>query len=215
MASSENTKPDPNRLVLQQYDLERMNLPPEFWRAKATDITDPDTQRVIARYLTNLDERFKDGHGLLLYGDPGVGKTPIAAMIAKEARTWKKTVFFTMIWELRECVRSRMSFDINTSVLDRCREVDLLVLDGFVEEDIDDRLINARTLEQLITYRGQRGRLTIVTTRIDKAALRTDKGLKQFTAGTEAYLFPLKIKGENQRTSRKKDMRNAILGEED
>jgi DNA replication protein DnaC len=202
------------RRSLDQDDLQRMNLPPEFWRVKVTDITDPYTKEKIGRYLKNFPEMFKKGYGLMLYGDPGVGKTSIAAMVAKEARSWKKTVFFTMIWELRELEKSRYQYE-GASILERCRNVDVLVLDGFVEEDINERVVNARTLEQLITFRGQRGKLTIVTTRIDKKEFNTGKGLKQFNAGTEAYLFKLKVRGENKRTTRKQDMRDAILGEDD
>jgi len=178
-------------------------------------IVDPSNRRVINRYLTNLEENFRKGYGLILYGEPGVGKTSIAALIAKEARSWKKTVFFTMIWELRECLRARVMFDDSTSILDRCREVDLLVLDGFVEDDIDEKLVNARMLEQLITYRGQRNKLTVVTTRIDRERLQTGKGLRHFKAGTESYLYLYKIVGGNLRTSRKEEMRAAIKGEGD
>ena len=103
------------RTELTKQILERMNLPPEFWRSKVTDIEDEETRKVVSRYLKKIDEMVSEGIGLLLYGVPGVGKTIIAALIAKEARTWKHTVFFTMIWELRECVRSRVPSARNTA----------------------------------------------------------------------------------------------------
>lgn len=191
-----------------------MNIPKEFWRAKLEDITHPDTHRVIERYMDLFEDRLKSCHGLRLYGTAGVGKTAIAAMLAKEARSRKHTVFFMMIWELRECVRSREPFDGPTSVLDRCREVDVLVLDGLVEDEAYEKLVNVRMLEQLITWRGQRGKLTIVTTRIDKQDFKK-KGLASFDAGTKQYLFPYPVKGESKRDSLVKDMRSEILGEGD
>lgn len=211
---SSDHKDDPDRLVLAPYDLERMNLPPEFWRVKPADITHPRTKRVITRYLKHINERFKDGHGMRLYGAAGVGKTSIAAMIAKEARTWKYTVLFMMIWELREAIRSRIQFDENVSIQDRCREVDFLVLDGFVDDDINERLVNALFLEQLITYRGQRGKVTIITTRIGAREFETAKGLSAFDAGTKGYCYPFKVDGDDQRASRVEDMRAKILGED-
>jgi DNA replication protein DnaC len=189
-----------------------MNLPPEFWRVTVTGITHPETRRVINKYLVNINSNYKDGYGLRLYGDPGVGKTSIAALIAKEARSWKYTVYFMMIWEMREAIRSRIQFEDQKSILDRCREVDVLVLDGFVEEDIDERLVNARMLEQLITYRGQRGRLTVITTRIGLKDFETGKGLASFEAGTQAYLCPLEVEGENHRLTRAEVMQDKILG---
>lgn len=206
---------DPNRIELKRWDLERMNIPPEFWRAKVTDIADENLRLVVARCCVSIKKVVENGKGLLLYGPPASGKTLVAATIAKAARSWKFTVFYTMIWELRECVRSRVSFDEETSIMDRCREVDFLVLDGLAEEDIEDRLINIRSIEQLITYRGQRQRPTILTTRFDDKEMQQKTKLKMFVLGTRAYLHPLQVEGGGKKSGKRKDiLRDILRGEE-
>jgi DNA replication protein DnaC len=218
LASSEDKPPkspeDYQRIELKRGDLERMNIPPEFWRAKATDLPNEDLRLMVARCCVSIKKVVENGRGLLLYGPPGAGKTRVATLIAKAARSWKFTVFYSMIWELRECVRSRIPFDDDTTIMDRCREVDVLVLDGLAEEDMDEKLVNLRSVEQLIVYRGQRRRITILTTRFTFDELRKTPRLKAFVRGTDPYLHHLKVEGGTRRRSKPNDiLKNILLGE--
>lgn len=221
MVSSDEKKPksaeDYQRIKLKRHDLERMNIPSEFWHAKATDIADEDLRLKVARCLVSIRKVVENNKGLLLYGPPASGKTRIAAMIAKAARSWKYSVFYTMIWELRECVRSRIPFDEQTSIMDRCREVDVLVLDGLAEEDLDEKLVNLRSIEQLIVYRGQHKRITILVTRFSREELRgTQPKLEMFVLGTSPYLHPMKVEGAVKKNRKREDILKSILrGEEE
>jgi DNA replication protein DnaC len=214
-SSDDKPKQDPRRIELRRSDLERMNIPPQFWYAKATDIANDDLRVRVARCCVSIKRVVENNKGLLLYGPPNSGKTRIASMVAKAARSWKFTVFYTMIWELRECVRSRIPFDDETSIMDRCREVDVLVLDGLSEEDITDKLISLRSIEQLIQYRGQRGRITILTTRYSREEMKSTPKLKDFVRGTEPYLHPMKVEGGVKKSKRPKDILKSILEDEE
>jgi len=211
--SSEDNRPEPDyeRIELKRSDLVRMNIPEDYWKSKVGDIEDEEIRRVITRYLRKIKDMVQDHIGLLLYGQPGGGKTTVATLVAKEARTWKFTAFFSMVWELRECIRSRIPFDEHTSIMDRCREVDVLVLDGISHEDIDDKLFGMQTIEKLVIYRGQRRRITVLTTRLTLHEL--DK-LGYFMQGVAPYLYPLEVE-ESDDDSITATMRNKVLGEDD
>lgn len=184
------------RRSLDRDDFVRMNLPEEFWSAKILKVPEA-VRELVTKYLFRIQEMQDRGRGLLLHGGIGVGKTGVAACVAKHARSLGKTVFFTTIWELREAARSKVMFEDNTSVLDRCRTVDVLVLDGLREEDGKERYVSAREIEELIMVRGSRKKVTVVTTRL--APDLFDKNFPGLRDAAEAYLAELDIKGPNQR----------------
>lgn len=197
------------RRVIGLPDFERMNLPEEFWRTKIQDA--PQSVRdVIHRYLFRISEFVEKGAGLLLHGGAGVGKSGIAALAAKEAHARGYTVFFIGVWELREAVRSKLMFDDAASVLDRCRNVDVLVLDNLREEDEKEYMVNARVLEELVSYRKNKKRVTIITTRLSPSELRSKmSGLYDATVGS---LVPIAVAGDNLRVQAHQALVNEVLG---
>lgn len=206
-------------IVLVPEDLDFMNLPREFWRFKASDIRDEDVRKKIERCTApgKIHDMADKGIGMLISGESGVGKTAIASVVAKEARKNNYTVYFQSVWDLRESVRSRIMFDEGTSILDRAKDVDFLVLDGLTEEDKDERMfLSLQEIERLVLHRGQRGRVTLVTTRIEAESLRKDPKLNKFFKGTAAYLYPVTVKSPSAdaRKTRKLEMKD-IFGEDD
>lgn len=187
------------RRQLVKDDLERMNLPLEFWRAKLPLVPESIRDAVI-RYLLKLPEMITKPVGLVLVGGPGVGKTGTAAVIAKEARSAGFTVYFSPIWELREDVRNRVEFESGSSVLNRCRGVDLLILDGLRLEDATTPIVGAREIEDLIAARTSRLRPTIVTTRASLRDLRS-KGFEGFIEVSQGAMVPLNVQGPNLRSA--------------
>ncbi len=196
------------RRRLQRDDLERMCLPEEFWRIKIDGITAEEPgAKIVRSYLRHIDTMLTQGKGMVLMGGPGVGKTGIAALVAKEARAWGRTVFFVTTWDLREFVRSKINFDDNASIMDRCRTVDLLVLDGLRVEDAAptekahqgrDYFFNSTHLEGLIRARNARKKVTIITTRLSGDELASCMlGLADACNG---YLATVAICGKDKRS---------------
>jgi len=186
-----------------------MNLPKEFWRAKVQQVS-ASVQPAVERYLLRIREMVAKGAGLLICGDSGVGKTSVAALIAKESRARGYVTFFVGIWELREAIRSRVMFDDGVSILDRCREVDVLILDGLREDDAKELYLGERTLEELISYRKARHRVTIVTTCMSMRDISA--ALPGFYNATVGALVPLLIAGENKKIRAHEDLVKEILG---
>jgi DNA replication protein DnaC len=186
-----------------------MNLPREYWTAKVQGV--PESMRTtIHRYLVNTDIMLDRGAGMFLTGPAGVGKTGIASLVCKEARSRGYTVYFTSVWELRECVKSKVMFEETTSVLDRCREVDVLVLDGLREEDQKDYTFGSRAIEELLVGRGTRKRVSIVTSRLDMRGI--DKFFPGLLEAVQGCMVVLPVTGEDLRRAQSEELKRAVLG---
>jgi DNA replication protein DnaC len=197
------------RRQLVRSDFERMNLPRGFWRARIQGVQE-SMRDVVRRYLVNIDTMCKRGAGMLLSGNPGVGKTAIAALVAKESRMRGYTVYFTTIWELRECVRNRIDFEDGKSVLQRCREVDVLILDELGLEDVKDYHFDIHALEQLVKARAAQRRVTVITTRLDSDKLLSSmSGLMNATQGC---MVPLRVAGIDLRQQQSEELNELLLG---
>ena len=183
------------RRRLTEDDFERMNLPEEFWRAKVQQVSEK-VRPAIIQYLKKIVENVSRGTGFTLRGATGVGKSSIASLILKEARIHGFTGFFVTVWELKEAVRSRLMFDDTRTVLDRCREVHVLVLDDLGLGDLQGGF-GERFVEGLIAYRGSRRRVTVVTTRLEPMKLREELG--QFINTLNGYCPSLLVRGPDLR----------------
>ena len=195
------------RRKLGKADFERMNLPEDFWRTKVQYVQDSVRKPIVA-YLRKIDEMVKLGAGLCLSGPNGVGKTSITALAAKEARSRGYTVYFSTVWELRECIRSRIGFDDNQSVLGRAQEVDLLILDDLRPEDAKQPFFGSKELQDLAVHRRNRRKPTIFTTQLDGFAFADE--FPGLSAALEGCMVFLPVKGRNLREDRKDEIERAL-----
>lgn len=195
-----------SRRALGRVDLERMNLPEDVWFATVQSVSDK-TRGSTEKYLRNIDHAAANGAGLLVHGSKGVGKTAISALVAKEARSRGYTALFVRVWELREMIRSRIAFDADSSMAERAREVNVLVLDDLRQEDVGEKFFTFSEITQLIRYRASRRRLTIVTTRLAIRALDSPPMDALLDA---LLLFP--VEGPNLRDERNRELEQSLLG---
>lgn len=198
------------RRALSPPDFERMNLPREFWRAKVTGVQE-SVRHTVERYLLRIREMCDKGIGLLVHGESGVGKTSIAALAAKEGRARGYTVLFIGIWELREMMRSRVMFEEGVSIQDRCREVDILVLDSLGPDDANETWVNERFLADLVKYRCSYRKVTIITSRMSPDDLKVS--MRSLFDATLGALVPLKVVGENLKFRRHDELVREVLGD--
>jgi len=174
------------RRAITREDLERMGMPEVLWRTKVTGVP-ASVQQVISNYLFKIDEYVSRGAGLFLTGPSGVGKSGIASLIAKEARARGKTVFFTPVFQLRDAMKAKVLFDEEQSYMQRCRAVDVLVLDNLQPDDLAG--FDARSIEELVTYRKARQKTTVVTSRATISEIRPkSERFLEATLGAMVYL---------------------------
>jgi predicted ATPase len=196
------------RRTLTAEDLSRINLPEDHWRAKIQEVQVP-ARASIENYLTRFETMAQKGAGLWLRGPAGVGKSAIAALVAKEARARGFTAYWTTVFDLREAVINKTMYDESLSVVDRCKDADVLVLDNFLPADIGDRFVNLRYLEELLVGRGSRLKVTVLTSRLSSAEL---KDQASFVSAVEGYLVGIAVSGEDLRKKRGQELKAEVLG---
>ena len=200
------------RRELTETDLMHMNLPKRFWGATIERVTTqgkPCAQAIVYSYLEQVDELLDRGVGLLLWGDNGRGKTSIMSLIGKEAKRRGRSVFFYESAALKADTINKTMFSDTTSVIDRARECDVLLLDDLGKGVQDSTGFGARLLDELVRYRYARQKVTCITTNMTPSALRDE--LKMSTLHTmKECLLPLKVEGIDHREAEAAEIMNLL-----
>lgn len=142
-----------------------------YWGARVDRVL-PHLSTRVRDYLAKLRREIDTGAELILAGEAGSGKTSIAVLVIKQARTMCKTAHFVSPGELREAQKNGTTLPDGKLLTDRVREVQVLVIDGLRVVDAQMPYWGASDLEELLIYRRQHGLMTVVTTNMDAAELR-------------------------------------------
>ena len=103
--------------------------------------------------------------GLFIHGNPGVGKTMLAAIIANETVKRGRTVLFTKVSDLLRNVRSTFNAKSEVKEMDmltKFYECDCLILDD-VRPERPKKKFATETLFEVIDFRYTAGVQTIIT----------------------------------------------------
>jgi hypothetical protein len=184
---------------LVEFDFKLMNLGRLYRGVKAKGIQDEDARNTVINYCHDIVKYVQSGNGFVFTGEPGVGKSAAAAIIAMEARRWTFTVRVTFHEELQELQFNDRPFDDSMSMMERIRAVDLLVLDNFNEDFIEDNRFGPKHMEKLVTRRQADGKVTMLTTRIPGSSWGNDRRLKSLWGVFQGTNIGVTIEGENLR----------------
>jgi DNA replication protein DnaC len=197
-----------------------MRIPARYWGVTYREISDGVHKDIVQKYLRNLEDMTTRGVGLLLYGPNGRGKTGIAVVIAKELRRRGKTVLFLEAADLKRAVIDKIQFDATTSIFERARTVDALVLDDLGKGVQDGTGFGARLIDELIRYRNARKLLLFLTMnarpvrRNDDEASQLEEELKASTMHTlKECVVPVEVLGLDFRDPVKNELRELLVGD--
>lgn len=115
------------------------------------------------------------GHGLLLLGPTGTGKSCAAALCAREAAKVGRTLCWAYVPDLCDALTSTPRE--RSAEIRRQESVDLLVWDDFGVRDLADWEIGY--LDQIVEARYRARKPMIVTTNWDPARLREDPRIQR------------------------------------
>ena len=148
---------------LDSHDMARMNVGKKFWYVTLDAV--PDTagyKAVLAKYLENLEARIHDGVGLFLTGPMRGGKTSASVVVAKHLVSHGGTAYFIRADGLQSAFMEHQRFDEDYSVVDRMRDVDLLVIDDMWQEYAKE--FGGSAVEKLVRWRHDMQKALVVTT---------------------------------------------------
>jgi DNA replication protein DnaC len=195
------------RRELTESDLLRMKVPKRHWGASFREISD-QPREVVEKYLDKFDEFMGKGVGMLFWGDNGLGKTAAAVVVGKEARRRGKTVLFVEAADLKRSVIEKVSFDEETSVWERARSVDVLILDDIGKGVQDSTGFGARMLDELVRHRNARMLATFLTTNMSPRGEQMEAEFKTSTLHTfKECMLPVRFSGRDRR----KDAESEIM----
>lgn len=192
------------RYTITKQHLDRMRIPKKYWSCKLADIPEVCVHKIfIHKYIEDLAVHVREGTGLLLHGDYGRGKTALGAIILKAGATFGHIGLFIRTDNLPTYVIEKTKFDETYTMMERIRDVPILVLDEvIIWGDKRDWY-----LESLIRDRVNEEKATILTSNLGPGQLR-DKYPGLASVLKEAVL-PVKIEGHDFR----EDIKNDISGD--
>lgn len=194
-----------SRRRLTEGDLKLMGIPKRYWPDQGDGngilfdtISDGRHKEAARNYMRKLPEMIDKGYGIYLHGDSGVGKTAIAALIAHEARRYDAIVSFFSAYELRDAVSQKVIWEDSSTITDRAKGVDLLIIDDLGKEiGLSGKYSKKDTFyEQLIKIRNDHLRSTIITSNfcLEDLADRYGQGLRNVMQGC---IYAIKVDGRN------------------
>lgn len=197
------------RTPLRADHLLLMRIPQRFWEVTFAEVGMKDghlvgasLRRAVESYLRHIDDNLDSGSGLLLWGENGTGKTCAAVVIAKEARRRGAPALFVNAEDLRIATIEQTPFHEDMTLMDRAREVELLVIDDLGKDYRGATGYSDRLFENLLRYRSANCRTTIITTNLKPVRL-LERYKKSMMDVIKEAMAPVAAEGESLREGKR------------
>lgn len=184
------------RPSLESADLVRANIPPHLWTANLEGVT-ASVKPNIEGLLSRFHEMQRRNISLYVHGEEGTGKTGVGVVLLKEARHWGYSAYCASVADLREAVRRHEMFDTDSTVFDRARTVDFLLLDDVGISDNKEKMFSLHEVRNLVLGRWDHGLVTIVTS-IEIPGGWRNKDAPEMTNAIHKSCVPLRVTGTNR-----------------
>ncbi len=186
-----------------------MRIPRRFWAVKYVQIEGKKLQSTVESYLRDIDSHLDAGNGLLFWGDNSLGKSSAAVILMKECRRRGAPSLFITAEDLRKADIERTLFHDDITVMDRAREVDVLVIDDLGKEHSGASGYSEMLYENLIRIRSAHQRTTIITSNLGPKQLIERYGISMMEVLRET-VAPIHVEGENRRMGAGDDLRDRL-----
>lgn len=205
-----------------KYDLyEKLaaaKVPIKYWKFKLTDMNDDFIGVDKAKmYISKLDEAYKDGQGIFIYGGNGNGKTLCATIIAKEALKRNYTVRFAFLGEIISAFIDTMyDKDLRNELQKDILGVDFLIIDDVDKAYIKESKYIDATLDTLFRTRVQNSLPVIMTANKsleEVLDLQEEVFSKSLLSLFNESLLPIVFMGCDYRNELKEQARKKYFGE--
>lgn len=181
-----------------------MRLPFRYWDESVKLSRIPHTcahKEHVKEYGQNLVKHMKNTRGLFLWGPSSSGKSAIAGMCLRSLLDYNYvyTGLFVRANKVPEYEIENTLFDEKQTMMERCKSVDLLVIDEYQCYDSGNSF-REDTIEHLLRDRADEGKTTIITT--NKPLMEINDKAYTFMQVVQEYCEIIKITGVNFRTDK-------------
>lgn len=193
---------------LTEEHMRLMAIPRRYWNCNIAGISSEKGQDIAERYTKNIDEMINRGIGLLLWGSNGKGKTGMAVAILKYIRAQNRihSAMFLSSAEIAQIKINNTRFNEETTMWERAKEVDALLIDDLGKGIMDSTGFAVRLVDELIRNRNAETKITIITTNFQISDLFTKpeenkEGLLMASTGhtVKECMLPVFIEGPDRR----------------
>ncbi len=162
---------------------------------------------ICADYCKNAKRNLKEGKGLYIFGEPGVGKTYLTACVANKLLQSNYSVLFSneaQISAMVKCTYKYNSTENEDDVINKIASMDFLIIDDFGTEKFFSNGENTwfqNIIYQIINRRYNDLKPIIFTSNYSPSELIIDRKLHEKTLDRICEICPniIKIKGFNFR----------------
>lgn len=166
-----------------QKTIRSSGLPKEYLDKTFDNFDDSENKPAIKTIKNFLEkEEWKEGKGLVIVGDTGVGKTHLASAIVHELAKRDVFVLFTYVPDLLDEIRYTYDEDADNTadeLLDLIYSAPVLILDDLGSEKPTEWAIEKIT--QILNYRWNNKLSTIATTNLTKDELKNRIGDRAYS----------------------------------
>lgn len=192
---------DPRELDGKDWELMRV---PERHRdvnpGEIPERGDPSPKGVVDRYLGELRRYHEAGHGMLLQGPNGVGKTAAACHVLAEFRRHGQSALFTRSETLRQSVVDDVRDVEGRDLWRLAQRVDALLIDDLGKEHGSASGFDANLLEYLLRGRLGDRLVTLMTTNASIQDLREHYRRSTWSV-IKGVATPIQFEGPDRRSS--------------
>lgn len=151
--------------------LGRMNIGRRYWTAEMSDLPETKAKGLFRNYVSDLEQQYRGGWGLFIYGPNGVGKTHASCAMLKEITKRGYSSYCILADELKVAFIDGSRFDADNSIIQRVRSVDFLLIEDLGKEYSGNGSGFAELcFENLLRKRCRELLPTIITTNLSRQA---------------------------------------------